>query len=162
MEDYFKELFKFNLNATCKWLPANQILFQLANIFLLFTYFVKPNGGMVALIQIRIALTCAGLCFALWGGIVICSLDCMLWNLAFVVGNGCHLLYLLNRLKPIAIKDEYEEIIYKTLFKPVNIKTFQFKNLISVAKQRYLQVGEYYARQDITESKYLSIVAHGQ
>ncbi|XP_066914773.1 popeye domain-containing protein 3-like [Clytia hemisphaerica] len=160
MKDFFANIFQFELTTQCNWLPANQFLFQLANISLVLTYFVKPSG-LYELIQLRVSLTCAGLCFGLWGGTVICSLDCMVWNLAFTVGNACHLVYILAKMWPSPFKNSHHELIFVNVFGPVGLKRYQFRTLMTKAKEIQLQTGEYYARQGYTDSKHISILADG-
>lgn len=159
-DDFFDDILSTKLSTKCEWLRANQFLFQLANIFLVFTYFAQPNG-LVGLVQLRVALTLAGLCFAIWGGMVICSFDCMLWNSAFAIGNALHLLYLFVKLKPKRF-DHDHEVIYKEMFKPVGVKRFQYNELIKIVNVSELKEGEYYALQGSTESDHIGIVVHGR
>ena len=161
MKDYLKDVFVLNLTSSCNWVPANQFLFQLANLFLMLTYLVRSNNGIAVLIQLRAALTCAGLCFGLWGGTVVCSLDCMLWNLAFVVGNACHLVYLVSKVWPSGFGCETQALVYEKIFKPVGLRRYQYKALMKAAKKKRFQAGEFYARQGFTESTYISILAAG-
>ena len=157
---YFDQVFKADFNIQCAWQPANQFLFQLANVFLLLSYFVNPSS-LAGLFQLRVALTLAGLCFGLWGGAIICSLDCMLWNLAFAVGNALHVVYLIVKMRPIRFSQEHEEL-YVEIFKPVGVKRFQYQRLVELAKRRYLKQGEYYAKQGITAFTHMGIISSGR
>ena len=159
-DNFFQDLFSTDLSTKCNWLPANQFLFQLANIFLVFTYFVKPNG-LFGLLQLRASLTMAGLCFGIWGGMVICSFDCMLWNSAFAVGNAIHLVYLMWKMTPKKFSDD-QEALYMEIFKPVGVKRFQFQELVKIVKLISFHAGEYYAEQGITESDHIGILLEGR
>lgn len=159
-DNFFSDIFSTNLTTSCKWLPANQFLFQLANIFLVFTYFAQPNG-LSGLVQLRVALTLAGLCFGIWGGTVICSFDCMLWNSAFAVGNALHLLYLFVKLKPKRFEHDHETI-YETIFQPVGVKRFQYHKLVKITNVSKFTKGEYYAIQGTTESDHIGILVYGR
>ena len=154
-------MFVLNLSSTCEWVPANQFLFQFANLFLMLTYIVRPGGGLAGRIQVRAALTCAGLCYGLWGGTVVCSLDCMLWNLAFAIGNACHLVYLLSKVWPTSFGRKTDGLLYENVFKSVGLRRYQFRALMKAAKEVRFQAGEFYARQGFTESSHLSILAEG-
>ena len=161
MKEYLKDVFVLNLTSSCDWVPANQFLYQLANLFLMLTYIVRPINGIAGLIQMRVALTCAGLCFGLWGGTIVCSLDCMLWNLAFVIGNACHLVYLIAKVWPTGFKRETQALLYENLFRPLGLRRYQFRALMKAATEKRFQAGEFYARQGFTEPTYVSILAAG-
>ena len=55
----------------CDWLEANHTYFHVANIFLALTYFCPNN--LKGLIALRLCLGTAGVFFALWGVIILCS-----------------------------------------------------------------------------------------
>ena len=157
---YFDSILSVEFNMSCKWLPANQFLFQMANIFLVLTYFVKPINAW-GLIQLRFSLTMAGLCFGVWGGLVICSLDCMLWNLCFAVGNSAHLVYLLLKIRPKKFSADHE-LLYANIFKPLGVERFQYSKFSQLSQKRFVQVGEYYTKDGLTEKNHIGLVASGR
>ncbi|XP_057306279.1 popeye domain-containing protein 3-like [Hydractinia symbiolongicarpus] len=156
---YFNDLLSVDFNTKCDWLPANQFLFQLANLFLVLTYFVKPNS-LAGLMQLRFALMMAGLCFGIWGGAIICALDCLLWNIAFAIGNALHLIYLLVKTRPVKFVAEHE-LLYTKIFEPLGVKRFQYGRLVSLSKRRTLKPQEYYAKRGVTEASHIGIVTSG-
>ena len=159
---FFHDMFSMNLTSPvrCQWLPANHIFFQVANLFLVLTYFVKPSST-AGLIQLRITLTMAGLFFGVWGGTVLCSLDCMIWNFAFATGNALHLVYLMFKMRSIKFHPEHE-LIFKMIFEPVGVKRFEYKDLALLGKRHYYEDGELYAMQGVTKSNHIGIVATGR
>jgi len=157
---YFDDIFTVNFIGKCDWLPANNFLFQLANLFLVLTYLINPTN-VWGLLQLRFALMMCGICFGIWGGFVICALDCMVWNLAFALGNGLHMVYLFIKMRPIKFEREHE-YLYKEVFKPLGVKKFQYKNLMENSEKREFQEGSYYAKSGVTESNHIGIILCGK
>eukprot|EP00794_Sanderia_malayensis_P017687 gene17687-19455_t len=111
----------------CKWLPANHFLFQLANICLVISYFVPDT--MNGLFMLRCSLGSSGLFFALWGWLILCAPDTFIWNIAFMVFNYAHFIYLLVKIKrPRKFSTECETVFVE-LFEPLGVQRYQFHSL---------------------------------
>ena len=147
--------------VNCVWLPVNNFLFQIANVFLLLSYLCPPT--LNGLVYLRLSLGLAGLFFALWGWLVLCAPDTALWNLFFFVGNMVHLIYILLWRRTKKFKDDMEEV-YEKLFKPLSVPRFQFRILAETAKpeRKYMPPGEIFAVDGVTLSDCLSIVLEGR
>lgn len=112
---------------------ANHWLFQLANTFLLLSYASKD------VLVLRVLLMCAGLCFMLWGAVVLSiSVDTLVWNLIFTIINGLRGAQVAWSRRPIQFDRDEHEIIYAELFGPVGVSRLNFKNLINEGLIRYV------------------------
>jgi len=158
---YLKDIFSMDLKnpSECQWLPVNHVFFQIANVFLVLTYVINPSS-LFGLLQLRLALTMAGFFFGVWGGTVLCSIDCMSWNSAFAIGNAVHIVFLLFKLRPICFHGDHE-MIYKAIFEPVGVKRFQYKELALLGQRLCFQGDEMYAEQGVTKSDHIGIVVVG-
>ena len=90
------------------WLPVNHLYFQLANIFLFLSY-LAPNG-IYGILYLRITLCIGCFFFALWGYLILCALDTLLWNAAFVLINLVHTVIIAYRLRPVRFSNELEQV----------------------------------------------------
>ena len=79
----------------CAWLPLNHWIFQIANICVMSNYFINSTTRFGLLI-LRFFLMMTGFSFAFWGVFILGSLDTVIWNFAFAIGNGVHLAYLIH------------------------------------------------------------------
>lgn len=105
----FDGIFSTDFLRNCTWVPASQFFFQMANSFLVISY-LADHTSRFGLLHMRFALMMAGFCFAFWGTFILCSLDPMIWHLAFAIRNGIHFVYLIIGIilkKPN--KDEIED-----------------------------------------------------
>lgn len=94
---FFDGMFSIDFQRNGTWAPANHFAFQMANIFLVISYFVNPTSKF-GLLMLRFTLMMAALCFAFWGAFILRSLDTLIWNLAFALGNLIHLVYVTIRI----------------------------------------------------------------
>jgi len=138
-----------------KLLPANSWLFQIANCFLAISY-VVPD-----LLVLRICLACAGLCFTLWGGIVLnVSVDTVVWNAVFCIINSAKAVQLIILRRPIKFTEPEHEEIYKRVFQPVGISRREFKLLAEIGLLRTLTAGSIYVETG-NEAHNLSLLHSG-
>ena len=140
------------------WGPANHTYFQLANMFLAFSYLV-PNT-MKGLFILRIVLGTAGFFFAMWAGIILCSPDTLGWNFAFSVINFGHVGYLLWTQRAISFGEEHE-VCYENIFEMLGVARWQYKVLAAIGKATDMPKGQVYATEDSTDGTDISIVIHG-
>ena len=157
---FFDGIFSSDFQLNCTWVPANHFFFQMANIFLVLTYFVNPTSQF-GLLQLRFALMMAGFCFGFWGAFILCSLDTMIWNLAFAFGNGAHLVYLIIRIRPMKFDHEHETM-YDSIFRPVGVRRYQYKELLKLAERKVFMETEPYAKTGITVSNHIGILLEGR
>ena len=132
---FFDGILSTDFQLNCAWLPLNHLLFQIANISVLLTYIPNPTTPF-GLLKLRFFLMMAGFSFAFWGAFILCSLDTLIWNLGFAIGNGVHLVYLTIRIKFNKVEDE---TIYTSIFKPVGVRRYQYKELLKLAERRVYQ-----------------------
>lgn len=146
-------------SVRCEWLPANNFLFQVANVWLVLSYLcpVTLNG----LIYLRLTLGLAGIFFALWGWIVLCALDTFLWNFLFFVGNFLHLAYILFSRRHRKFPHDME-VVYEKLFQPINTLRHQFQYLTKDFDAKLLSPGEIWVVDGVTQLTHLSILLKGR
>ncbi|XP_047129084.1 popeye domain-containing protein 3 [Hydra vulgaris] len=157
---YFDSVLSIEFNLNCKWLPVNQFLFQMANIFLVFTYFIKPINAW-GFIKLKLSLTLAGLCFAIWGGLIICSFDCLIWNLIFAFVNAAHILYLLVKVRSKRFSAEHEHL-YVEAFRTCGVERFQYCKFSELSKNIVVQIGEYFTKDDLNQKREIYLVTSGR
>lgn len=60
-----------------EWLPINHVYFQLANTFLFLSYLAP--AGLYGLLYLRLMLAIGCAFFAIWGWLILCAIDTLLW-----------------------------------------------------------------------------------
>ncbi|CAN7946211.1 unnamed protein product, partial [Ixodes hexagonus] len=70
------------------WLPMNHIYFQIANIFFLLSY-LAPSGPY-CLLYLRGVIGVGSFFFALWGYVILCAFDMLMWYALFTLINLVH------------------------------------------------------------------------
>lgn len=143
----------------CNWLPLNNFLFQIANVLLVFSYFVPDN--LNGLFLLRFFLGTAGLFFALWGWMILCAPDTFGWNVFFMIGNYIHALYLFIHIKRPRKFPAQCEAVFKELFEPHGVQRFQFQLLAKQSKVMELRNGEFYAKKGVPADQ-ISILLKGR
>ena len=93
-----------------RWLPMNHLYFQLANLFLFLSY-LAPNG-IYGILYLRITICIGCFFFALWGWVILCAFDTLLWNAVFVAINVVHVIIISYNLRPIRFSNELEQVSY--------------------------------------------------
>ncbi|KAF4524486.1 hypothetical protein B566_EDAN013101 [Ephemera danica] len=158
---FISNMFGLTSHAQCaRWGPANHMYFQLANTFFFLSY-LAPNGTY-GILYLRCTLLVGCALFALWGWVVLCSLDAFLWNANFVAINFVHVCVLLYYLRPVKFTREIEEV-YLALFRPLKVTRHQFKRVLNCMKEiRPLSYQEVYAHEKSTKVDSLSLVLSGK
>jgi len=141
-----------------KWLGANHTYFQIANLFLGFTYFV-PNT-IKGFLLLRFFLGTAGFFFSMWAGIILCAADTLAWNLVFIVVNFGHASYMLYKMRRITFDDE-NELVYTTLFESLGIERWQYAPLANISTVKEIPNTEILAIENKTQGECVSIVTSG-
>jgi len=143
-----------------QWLPINHVYFQLANSFLLLSYFAP--AGLYGLLYLRLMLAIGCFFFALWGWVVLCAFDTFLWNAFFTLINIVHGIVVLFSLRPVRFDKQVEEV-YKCIFQPLKVSKQQFKKVVNCMKSiRPLKKGEFFAVEKQTRVETLSLLLSGR
>ena len=160
---FFDGIFSTDFQLNCDWLPANHLLFQIANICFVLTYFINPTSKF-GLLKLRFVLMVAAFSFGFWGGFILCSLDTMIWNFGFAFGNGIHFIYLTIRiiLKKFHGDETEYETIYTCLFKPIGVGRYQYKELLKLAERRVYNDTEPYANTSVTISNLIATLVESR
>lgn len=88
--------------------PPNHLYFQLGNALFLIA-FLAPHGSH-SLLCARCALVLGSALLTMWGYLIECQADVVVWNGSFLVINLVYLLTLLYRLRPIRFDKEIEAV----------------------------------------------------
>ncbi|XP_035208156.1 blood vessel epicardial substance-like isoform X1 [Stegodyphus dumicola] len=143
-----------------QWLPPNHILFQLANAFLFLSYLAPV--GIHGLLYLRTCLMIGSIFFALWGWIILCALDTLIWNAVFTLINFIHVTIILYMLRPVKFSEEIEEV-YRDLFQPLRVTRHQFRQAIHCMREiKTLKPREPYCIENVTKVDRLSLVLSGR
>lgn len=147
--------------AVCPtWLPTNHILFQLANIFLFLSYMAP--AGLYGLLYLRVCLTVGSFFFALWGYVILCAFDTMVWNAFFTAINLVHVCVLMYVLRPVRLAP-HMEVVYRELFQPLKVSRQQFQAAASCVKMlKDVEPQETYAVEHVTRADCLTLVLNGR
>ncbi|XP_064473684.1 blood vessel epicardial substance-like [Ornithodoros turicata] len=142
------------------WLPTNHILFQMANIFLFLSYMAP--GGIHGLLYLRICLAIGSFFFALWGYVILCAFDTLVWNVFFTLINLVHVIVLMYILRPVRFSTDMEKV-YREMFQPLKVSRQQFQSAVSCVKEIVeLRPKENYTVETKTVADRLSLVLSGR
>lgn len=166
------------------WHRPNHLYFQLGNAFF-FLAFVAPHGSY-GMLWLRCSLVVGCILLTMWGWIIECTGDVVLWSSIFLATNLVYLVILLCRLRPVRFEKEIESVslfksnfifillnafhftqsfqqIYSSLFQPLRVSRYQFKKILSCMKLiRSLQYQEVYAQEKVSKIDSLSLVLSGK
>lgn len=147
--------------AVCpSWLPTNHLLFQLANIFLFLSYMAPP--GLHGLLYLRVCLTLGSFFFALWGYVILCAFDTMVWNAFFTAINLVHTCVVMYILRPVRLQADME-IVYREIFEPLKVSRQQFQPAAASVKAVVeLNEKDIYSQEGVTRADCLTLVLKGR
>lgn len=147
--------------AVCpSWLPTNHLLFQLANIFLFLSYMAPP--GLHGLLYLRVCLTLGSFFFALWGYVILCAFDTMVWNAFFTAINLVHTCVVMYILRPVRLQADME-IVYREIFEPLKVSRQQFQPAAASVKAVVeLNEKDTYSQEGVTRADCLTLVLKGR
>ncbi|KAK8788837.1 popeye domain-containing protein 1-like [Amblyomma americanum] len=150
----------FATSVCPQWLDTNHLLFQLANIFLFLSYMAP--AGLYGLLYLRICLTVGSFFFALWGYVILCAFDTMVWNAFFTAINLVHVCVLMYVLRPVRLPPNME-LVYRELFQPLKVSRQQFQPAAACVKTlRDLEPQETYSLEGVTRADCLTLVLNGR
>ncbi|CAN7941351.1 unnamed protein product [Ixodes hexagonus] len=154
------DMFVVREGSCPSWLPPNHLLFHLANVFLLLSY-VAPDG-IYGLLYLRFCIAVGSLFFAMWGYLVLCSVDTLVWNALFTFINVVHICVLAYALRPVRFNPDLE-MVYKELYQPLNVNRRQFKRIANCAKEAVeLSAGGDYSCEKLNSTDTISLVLSGR
>lgn len=97
--------------AQClSWNRPHHLYFQLGNA-LFFIAFLAPHGSY-GMLCARCALVVGSILMTMWGYLVECTMDVVVWSGSFLVVNIVYLIVLLCRLRPVRFDKEIEAVSY--------------------------------------------------
>ncbi|KAG0422701.1 hypothetical protein HPB47_001492 [Ixodes persulcatus] len=141
------------------WLNINHYLFQTANFFLLLSYLIP--GGPYALLQLRVVIGLGSFFFALWGYVILCAFDTLVWNALFTLINLVHICVLVRGMQRVSFTTELEAV-FEDLFRPLGVMRHQFQGVAAcVGETRELGDREVFAVQKVSRNDNLSLVVSG-
>lgn len=151
---------EWSLEHCLMWQRPHHLYYQLSNAFF-FLAFMAPHGPF-GMVWLRSILIVGCVLMAMWGWLVECTPDIVLWSILFLVVNVIYLIVLLCRLRPIRF-DKEVEAVYEALFKPLRVSRHQFKKVLNCMKLvRSLKYQEVYAQEKVTKVDSLSLVLSGK
>nr|XP_060609085.1 blood vessel epicardial substance-like isoform X3 [Anolis sagrei ordinatus] len=151
-----------NETACEHWREIHHLVFHMANICFA-VGLVIPTTYHLHMIVLRALLTIGCAFFIIWATLFRCALDVMIWNIAFLVVNLLHFLYLLYKRRPIKIDKELSSL-YKRMFEPLHVPPELFQRLTGqFCNIQTLKTGQAYASEDKTSvDDRLSILLKGK
>lgn len=108
------------------WHRPNHLYYQLGNAFF-FLAFVAPHGSY-GMLWLRCSLVIGCILLTMWGWIIECTGDVVLWSSIFLATNLVYLVILLCRLRPVRFEKEIESVSCLTFF--LLIKTNFFPRIV--------------------------------
>ncbi|XP_019893344.1 blood vessel epicardial substance isoform X2 [Musca domestica] len=142
------------------WQRPHHMYFQLGNAFLLLAFLAphRPFG----ILWLRSMLVVAAVLLAMYGYLIDCAQDVVLWSSLFFGINIIYLIIALCRLRPVRFEREIDAV-YEALFKPLHVSRHQFKKVLNCMKIiRALKYQEVYAQEKVTKVDSLSLVLSGK
>jgi len=116
--------------------PQNYV-YQLANVFLFISY-VAPSP-----LALRINLAAAGLCFVLWGWIVLpFSIDTVLWNGVFMLINITQAILILWRRRPVHLNAD-QSMLYAAFFAPGKGHSMSRADFAQLTAEHHVAAGKH-------------------
>ncbi|XP_055845761.1 blood vessel epicardial substance isoform X1 [Episyrphus balteatus] len=142
------------------WQRPHHLYFQLGNAFF-FMAFLAPHGPF-GMLWLRSVMVIGCILMAMYGWLIECTPDVVLWAGLFLGVNLIYLIVLLCRLRPVRFEKEIEAV-YESLFKPLRVSRHQFRKILNCMKLiRSLKYQEVYAQEKVTKVDSLSLVLSGK
>lgn len=99
----------WSIEQCTSWRRPHHLYFQLANAFF-FLAFLAPNGGTFGMLWLRCALLIGCVFMGIWGWIIDCTMDVIIWTGIFFITNIIYLGALLIYLRPVKFDNEIEAV----------------------------------------------------
>lgn len=98
----------WSIEQCLSWRRPNHLYFQLGNAFF-FLAFLAPHGSC-GMLWLRCTLVIGCILMAMWGWMIECTGDVVLWSGIFLVTNLIYLIVLVCRLRPVRFDSEIEAV----------------------------------------------------
>lgn len=114
MQAFDNETFKstgpgdWSIEQCLSWRRPHHLYFQLGNAFF-FLAFLAPHGAY-GMLWLRCTLVVGCILMTMWGWMIECTGDVVLWGSIFLVTNLIYLVILLCRLRPVRFDKEIEAV----------------------------------------------------
>ena len=99
--------------------------------------------------------------FGLWAWWILCAPDTLAWNVAFMIGNYVHAIYMFIKVKRPRKFSKECEAVYERLFEQYGVKRFQFEQLAKKCSVIELNQGDCYGKEG-TPAERISILLEGR
>lgn len=107
----------WSIEQCLSWRRPHHLYFQLANAFF-FLAILAPHGAY-GMLWLRCMLIVGFILMGMWGWLIECTGDVVLWSGIFLVGNAIYLIVLLCRVRPVRFDKEIEAVRKnKSLYNP--------------------------------------------
>lgn len=103
----------WSIEQCLSWRRPHHLYFQLGNAFFCLA-FLAPNGSY-GMLWLRCALVIGCILLTMWGWLIECTGDVVLWSGIFLLTNFIYLVVLLCRLRPVRFDKEIEAVSTQTL-----------------------------------------------
>ncbi|CAG2118501.1 unnamed protein product, partial [Medioppia subpectinata] len=143
------------------WKRPNHVLFQTANVFLLMAYLA--TNSVFGVLYLRSCLTIGCLFLSLWGWIVLCESDIIVWNVIFTAINAIHVICIVWKLHPFIRFPHDVEMVYRNLFQPLRVSRNAFKTIYFCTREiQTLKSNDIYAIEGRTRVDRLTLLLSGR
>lgn len=99
--------------------------------------------------------------FGLWAWWILCAPDTLAWNVAFMIGNYAHAIYLFIKVKRPRKFSKDCEAVYERLFEQYGVKRFQFEQLAKKCSVLELNQGDVYGKVGMPAER-ISVLIQGR
>ncbi|CAG2100593.1 unnamed protein product, partial [Medioppia subpectinata] len=149
------------LSMCLVWKRPNHVLFQTANVFLLMAYLA--TNSVFGVLYLRSCLTIGCLFLSLWGWIVLCESDIIVWNVIFTAINAIHVICIVWKLHPFIRFPHDVEMVYRNLFQPLRVSRNAFKTIYFCTREiQTLKSNDIYAIEGRTRVDRLTLLLSGR
>lgn len=100
----------WSIEQCLSWRRPHHLYFQLANAFF-FLAILAPHGAY-GMLWLRCMLIVGFILMGMWGWLIECTGDVVLWSGIFLVGNAIYLIVLLCRVRPVRFDKEIEAVSF--------------------------------------------------
>ncbi|KAM3935823.1 popeye domain-containing protein 2 isoform 2-T2 [Leptodactylus fuscus] len=136
-------------------------LFQLGSLILLLAF--MGGSGVLGCIYVFALMAIGFLCMVLWGGLWVCGVDVVVWNVLLMVACLVQIIHLIYRLRRESYGEDYDTL-YRTVYQPLQVPLPIFKEIAhcSGMEVHTLNADQSYALEGKTPIDRLSLLISGR
>jgi blood vessel epicardial substance len=97
-----------------QWRRPHHLYYQIGNAFLLLA-FLAPNSSC-GMLMLRCFLIIGCILLSMWGYLIECSMDTVIWSTLFLIVNVVYGAVLICRLRPVKFDKEIEAVSHFKLY----------------------------------------------